>query len=184
MDINVYPETKDPAETKAYSFDWSLLLAEGDTIASIVLVAFVASAGTTNPQNTLATPFTRVWLSGGTHGGRAIWSTTILTAGGETLDAAFAVDVVDNATGATAETTIERLTRQIGEAETARHNLATGARVAEVMRDGRKVTYGPADMAALEDYIRALRSELVAAQTDAGVAPTRRRRAIGLGWRN
>lgn len=184
MDIIVYPETKDPSELKAYSFEWTPFLAEGDTIASILSVAFAATAGTTNPTNTLATPITRVWLAGGTHGGRAVWSITILTAGGETLDLAFAVDVVDNATGRAAETTIERLTRQISEAETARHNLATGARVAEVMRDGRRVTYGPADMAALEDYIRALRSELVTAQTDAGVVPTRRRRAIGLGWRN
>lgn len=184
MDINVYPETKDPSELKAYSFDWTPLLAEGDTIASILSTSFVDAAGTTNPQNTLASPITRTWLASGTHGGRVVWSVTIRTAGGEDLDAAFQVDVIDNATGPTAETTIERLTRQISEAETARHSLATGARVAEVMRDGRRMVYGPADMAALEDYIRALRSELVTAQTDAGVVPTRRRRAIGLGWRN
>lgn len=181
--METYKTPKDPNETDVFSFEWTDRLGTGETL-STVSAALVQAAGATILAASNDTATTRVTLAGGTAGQTAIWTVLVTTSGSRTIEEAFRVAIVDSVLGTTAETTIERLTRQITEAETARHNLATGARVAEVMRDGRKVVYGPADMAALEDYIRALRSELVAAQTDAGVTPTRRRRAISLAYRN
>ena len=73
---------------------------------------------------------------------------------------------------------------RITEAETALHALATGARVADVWRDGRRVTYTAASMQDLRDYISLLKSDLASAQTAEGMTVTRRRRPIGLAWRN
>ncbi len=73
---------------------------------------------------------------------------------------------------------------RIAEAEAALHALATGARVAEVWRDGRRVTYTQANLAELNAYIDRLKSDLSAAQTAEGVTVTRRRRPVGMMWRN
>ena len=80
--------------------------------------------------------------------------------------------------------TSSEIQTRLSEAEAALHALATGARVADVWRDGRRVTYTPASMQDLRDYISLLRSDLVAAQTVEGVTVTRRRRPIGLAYRN
>lgn len=78
-------------------------------------------------------------------------------------------------------TTAEIQTR-LTEAEAALHALATGQRVVDVWRDGRRVTFSQATIGQLRDYIAQLRNDLAEAQNlDAGRP---RRRAIGIGWRN
>lgn len=80
--------------------------------------------------------------------------------------------------------TISQIETWIAEAETYRHTVATGGAVMDVWRDGRRMKVRIGTIAELDEYIATLRSELVQAQIDAGVTPTRRRRAIGLAWRN
>lgn len=80
--------------------------------------------------------------------------------------------------------TVAELETWIAEAEAARHTVATGGGVMDVWRDGRRLRMRIGSIAELNEYIATLRSELVQAQIEAGVTPTRRRRAIGLAWRN
>lgn len=181
--MHLYKETKDPSETKDYAFDWGPKLAEGETISAIA-VALVDAAGCGNPSNSEASGVTRVLLSSGSHGQRCVYTVRVTTSGGRTLEEAFGVDVVDTVLGAPVETEVDRLTRQIAEAKAQRHKVAKGEAVVEVGRDGRRMVRKFASMGELEAYIRALESELAAMQIEAGETPTRRRRAIGLAWRN
>lgn len=181
--MEVFSEAHDPSETKDFAFDWSPKLGDGETVVS-QFVTFIDAAGTTNPSNSLASPISRVWISGGMHGQRAIFTISVTTSGGRTLEVALGVNVIDSVLGPAAESEIDRLTRQIAEAEAQRHNVALGNAVVEIWRDGRRITKKIATMAELETYIRDLRAELTSAQISAGIAPTRRRRAIGLAWRN
>lgn len=72
----------------------------------------------------------------------------------------------------------------ITEIEAQRQKVALGQAFVDVWRDGRRVTVEVTGLADLEKYIQTLRSELVEAQFAEGVTPTRRRRAIGLAYRN
>lgn len=182
--MHLYKRPKSPGETIDYGYTWSNELSDGETIVSASVV-FVDAGGTTNPSPGIssADAITRVWLAGGTHGQRVVYTVTITTSGGRTLDEAFGVDIVDSVTGPAAETDIAKLTRMISEAVDARHKLATGTDVVDVWRDGRRMRFQKSKIAELDAYITNLRSDLTAAQVDAGVTPTRRRRAIGLAWR-
>jgi len=72
----------------------------------------------------------------------------------------------------------------ISAVEVQRQKVALGQAFVELWRDGRRVTVQVTDLAGLEKYLNSLRSELVLAQTNEGITPTRRRRAIGLAYRN
>lgn len=72
----------------------------------------------------------------------------------------------------------------IDEAEAKRHEVATGGAVVEFWRDGRRITRKISSIDELNAYIQTLKSELVEAQIAEGITPTRRRRAIGLAWKN
>lgn len=181
--MRVYDEAKDPNETKDYTFDWSPLLASGETVDSHV-VAFVEAAGTASPSQSLASNISRVWLAGGTHGEQAIYTITATTNGGRILEEAFGVNVVDSVLGPVAETDIERLTREIGELKAQRVNIATGNAIIDIWRDGRRLRKKAGSLAEINDLIRQLESELVAAQIAAGITPTNRRRPIALAYRN
>lgn len=180
----LYERPKSPGETVDYGYTWSNELSDGETIVSASVV-FVDAGGTTNPSPGIssADAITRVWLAGGTHGQRVIYTVTIVTSGGRTLDEVFGVNVVNKVTGTAAETRTEKITRWISEAEDARHKLMSGVDVVDVWRDGKRMRFQKAKLAELNDYIAGLRSDLVSAQIDAGVTTTRRRRAIGLAWR-
>lgn len=183
--MEAYPDAKDTRETDSFPFDWSPRLGEGETIVSLT-VTMIDAAGTTLVQSVKSDAVTRVYLSGGTAGATAIWLVSILTNStpARTIDQDFSVEIVDKAIAEAAETTIERLTRQIAEAELQRHSVGLGEAVVEVWRDGRRVIRKISTMAELERYIALLRSELTTAQTEAGETPTRRRRAISLAYRN
>lgn len=139
--MEIYRETLDPSETKDYAWDWSDALASGESITSQV-VTFINAAGTTNPSNSVVSNLSRVWLSGGTHGGRVIFTIVATTNHGRDLDVALAVDVVDNAIGPEPQTPLERL-------QTHREKLldakdeAVGGAVVEVWngRYGNKMKY-------------------------------------------
>lgn len=179
----IFEEALDPSETKDFSFDWSPQLGDGETVTGH-FVTFVDAAGTTNPSNSLASPVSRVWLSGGTHGGRAIFTILATTSGGRSLEAAFGVNIVDVLVGPTAETSAEELTRMIREAKGQRHAAALGSAVIDVWRDGRRVRRQVASLEELNNYIRILESDLTQAQIDEGITPTRRRHAMTVAYRN
>ncbi len=77
-----------------------------------------------------------------------------------------------------------QITTWISEVESQRHKVAMGQAYVELWRDGRHVTIEITDLNGLERYLTTLRSELTEAQIAEGITPTRRRRAIGLAWRN
>lgn len=64
----------------------------------------------------------------------------------------------------------------------ARTKLATGQRVEEVWRSGRRLTYGRVTLQSLNDLIAVRENDLAAAE--ASEAGKKRRRAIELGWPN
>lgn len=80
--------------------------------------------------------------------------------------------------------TAAQITTWISEVEAQRQKVALGQAYVEVWRDGRRITVEITDLAGLEKYLSVLRSELVEAQVTEGITPTRRRRPIGLAWRN
>lgn len=178
--MQIFDESLDPSETKDFAFDWSAQLGDGETVTSHS-VAFIDAAGTTSPINTLATPVSRVWLTGGTHGSRAIFTIRANTSGGRTLEAALGVNIVDSVIGPAAETGIERLTREIKECKAQRINVATGNAVIEVWRDGRRVRKHISTIDELNELIRVLEGELAEAQVAAGITTASpRRTAIGV----
>jgi hypothetical protein len=180
--LHIYPETKDPNETRDYAFDWSARLVGGETIEGSPEVEFVEAAGTSNPSNSVADGITRVWLSGGAHGERVIFTVRVSTSGGRTLEESFGVDIIDTVIGPAVETEVQKLTRLLGEARAARQALMAGERVTEVWRDGRRVVYAGITLDQLGRAILTLERELEAAKADE--AGRSRRRAIRLGWRN
>ena len=139
---DVYPESKDPNELKDYVFDWTAKLADGETVSSQT-VTLIDAAGTTNPSNSLASGISRVWLQGGTHGSRAVFTIQVTTSGGRTLEVALGVDIIDSTIGPSRVTQLEAL---LAEAEQARHDVAIGDQLVvaalgsvEVRRDDRLV---------------------------------------------
>lgn len=179
--MELYAETLDPSETKDYSWDWSPKLAEGETVTSQV-VTFVASAGTSNPSNNLASPISRVWLSGGTHGQRAIFSIVATTSAGRTLDTALAVDVVDNALTPAEPSDVERITAELAAARALRSKIVSGDAITELWRDGRRVRKQVPSLEEITNHIVRLERDLSQANSvaDGGT----RRRAISLAYGN
>lgn len=179
--MQVYSETLDPSETKDYAFDWTPALATGEVVLSQV-VTFVAAAGTTNPSNSLTTPMSRVWLSGGTHGSRAIYTIKATTDQGRTLEESFGVDIIDTAIGAATLTDVERITAEIVTAKATRAKVAAGEAIEDFWRDGRRIRRKVPAIKELNDLIMALERELdEATQIASGY---NKRRPIGLAWRN
>lgn len=78
--------------------------------------------------------------------------------------------------------TTAEIQARLTEAEAALHALATGQRVVEVWRDGKRLTFSQATIGQLRDYVALLKNDLAESlSVDAGRP---RRRAIGIGWRN
>lgn len=66
------------------------------------------------------------------------------------------------------------------EAVVARHKLAMGESIAEIWRDGRRMTFRAMNLESLDDYIKTLDREIAEAQA---VASGRSRRGpISVGW--
>lgn len=179
--MEIYRETLDPSETKDYAWDWSSALADGETVASQV-VTFINSGGTTNPLNSLSSPVSKVWLSGGTHGQRVIFSIVATTSAGRTLDAGLAVDVVDNTSVSADPTDAERIASELTAARALRTKIVSGEAITELWRDGRRVRKQMPTLSELNSHIMRLESDL--AQANAVAAGGSRRRAIGLAYRN
>ena len=157
---DVYPESKDPNELKDYVFDWTAKLADGETVSSQT-VTLIDAAGTTNPSNSLVSGISRVWLQGGTHGSRAVWTIQVTTTGGRTLEVALGVDVIDSTIGPSRVTQLQAL---LAEAEQARHDVAIGDKTTELWRDGRRVTYTKASLKDLDAYILRLKQDIADAK--------------------
>lgn len=181
--MELYGETFDPSEVKDFTYDWTSRLGDGETVSSQD-VTFIQTGGTTSPSDTLVADVSRVWLSGGAHGSRAIWSITVVTSAGRTLDVALAVDIVDNALVPPEGDTITVLSAQIADLKAQRLKVAMGESVIEVWRDGRRMKMQEVTLSEVDALIRKLEGELAAAQDAAGVTVTTpRRRAIRANWR-
>lgn len=180
--MEIYRETLDPSETKDYAWDWSSALADGETVASQV-VTFINSAGTTNPLNSLASPISKVWLSGGTHGQRVIYSIVVKTNQGRDLDVALAVDVVDNAIGPEPQTALERLQAHREKLLDAKDE-AVGGTVVEVWngRYGNKMKYQAMSYEQICTALERVEREIAGEQ--AILAGRGRRAPVSLIWNN
>lgn len=75
--------------------------------------------------------------------------------------------------------TLAQLQTWLGEAEAARHALATGATTVEIGRDGRKLVYSKTNLSDLNDYVSRLENEIAAKTAEAAGDTFRRRSAIG-----
>jgi hypothetical protein len=180
--MQVYTETLDPSETKDWAYDWSDFLGSGETITAVTASLVQAGGASQSSAASNSDLVTRVWLTGGTHGQRVIFTVAITTNGGRTLEESFGVDVIDTSIGPAAETDVERITRELAAARALRITIASGNAVTELWRDGRRITKKMPSLRELTEHIRVLESELVSASATA--AGTARRRPISLAWRN
>ena len=171
---------KDPSEIVDYSHDWTADLGT-DTISTSTW-SLVNAAGVSIASDSKTTVTTRVFLSGGTHGETALLLNTIVTAGGRTLDEAFSLAITDKAITAADPTEAETLATRLSEAKSAYHTLMTGAKVVDIWRDGRRITYDRTNASDLLSYIQYLEGEIV--KVDEVAAGRPRRRPINLAWHN
>ncbi len=80
--------------------------------------------------------------------------------------------------------TASQIETWISEVEAQRQKVALGQSFIELWRDGRRVRVEVNGLDGLNSYLLTLRSELTEAQVAEGITPTRRRRAISIGYRN
>lgn len=80
--------------------------------------------------------------------------------------------------------TASQIETWITEVEAQRQKVALGQSFIELWRDGRRVRVEVNGLDGLNSYLSTLRSELTEAQVAEGITPTRRRRAISIGYRN
>lgn len=179
--MRLFDETLDPSETKDYTFDWSSALAAGEAITSHA-VAIINAAGATNPSNSLAGTVSRVWLTGGVSGSRVVFTITVSTSQGRTLEEAFGVNVLDSTIFSDPAPSAEDILTRLAEAKEQRHLVAMGKAVVEVWRNGRRVQVKVTDLKQLNDYIQVLEREY--AEQLAVDAGKNRRRPISLAWMN
>lgn len=78
--------------------------------------------------------------------------------------------------------TASEISADIAAVRTARTKLATGERVTEVWRDGRRLTFGTVTLESLDTLLNRLTNELAAATAEEAGSP--RRRPISLRWKN
>lgn len=176
--MELYSDTLDPSETRDFTFDWSSKLASGENVTSQT-VTFIAAAGTTSPSNSVASNISRVWLTGGTAGQRAIWTIAATTNQGRTFEESFGVDIVDSVDGPAALSEADTLRAELVQVRAGRLALMTGGIVQKV-RNGRYATemwYATASLADYDRMIATLEREIAAAENVA--AGGRRRMAIG-----
>lgn len=68
----------------------------------------------------------------------------------------------------------------LSEAQQARHNIATGAGVLDVWRDGRRLRFAKQNLRELDRYIQSLETQITEATRVAEGKP--KRRSIRIGW--
>ena len=78
--------------------------------------------------------------------------------------------------------TLTQLQTWLSEAESARHAIAMGEGVVDVMRDGRRISYSKRNLTELNGYIAWLETEIEKKTAEADGSP--RRRPINLAWHN
>jgi len=173
-----FDETKDPNEIKDYTYDWSEQIGEGETIASQI-VSLVASGGAAIEADSVASPISRVFFSGGTDGQMIVFTIRAQTSGNRTLEEGFAINIVDSVR---MPTDAENLRADLAVVDASMRKLMAGEFVKEVSRDGRRIVRENPSFAQLTAH----REWLVAAIGAAEAAETglRRRRAITLAYRN
>ena len=81
--MNSWP-TKDPDEILDYQFNWTDRMAASETITTSNMTR--VSGTVTLASNSIATPITTVWLSGGAAGEVAIITNRIVTNQGRTYE--------------------------------------------------------------------------------------------------
>lgn len=175
--MQTYSETKDPNETKDYSCDWNPKLGS-DTI-STQTVTLVDAAGATSPANSHADGISKVFLSGGDHGGKIVYTIRITTSGGKTFEEAFGVLIVDSVIGGI-PTELDELKADLVAVNAAIRKVASGERVKETARDGRRIVKENTPYDTLLKHKKELERAIEAAENVSTIG--RKRRAIRLGW--
>lgn len=180
--MEIYRETLDPSETKDYAWDWSDALSAGESVTSQV-VTFIDAAGTASSGNSLASPISKVWLSGGTPGQRVIWTIRATTTGGRTFEVALAVDIVDTMLGPEPQTALERLQAHREKLLDAKDE-AVGGTVVEVWngRYGNKMKYQAMSYEQICTALERVEREIAGEQ--AILAGRGRRAPVSLIWNN
>jgi hypothetical protein len=171
--LQIYGESKDPNELKDYEFDWSAQLADGETVVSQV-VSFVDAAGTTNPTNSVSSPYSRVWLAGGTSGQLAVFTILATTSGGRSIEAALGVNILDSVT---VPTDIQGLQEDLVAVNAAIRRFMAGEVIKDVSRDGRRIVRDNPTYRNLLDHRDLLKREIQELQNVEEGLP--RRSAIG-----
>lgn len=174
--MKIYGKAKDPNELKDYEFDWSAQLKTGETVVSQV-VSFVDAAGTANPTNSLVTPFSRVWLSGGVSGQRAVFTIQATTSGGRTLEQAFGVNILDSVI---VPTDLETLQADLVAVDAAIRRFMAGETIKEVWRDGRRIVRDNPTYRDLLNHRDHLKREIEAASS--ALNGRSRRTPVALVW--
>jgi len=83
---------KDPNETLDYRLNWRARIVAGD---KILTSSWSSPAGITKGANTFTDYTTTVWLSGGTADTTYIFTNTITTQGGRTMEQSVQVKLVE-----------------------------------------------------------------------------------------
>lgn len=161
---------KDPSEIVDYAHDWSADLGE-DTIVSSVWEA-VQAAGTALQAASTAGARTRIVLTGGIDGQIAMWLNRITTAGGNVLEQAFRLRIVDAAAMPATPDRRAELEADLESVRKARLEFITTGVIREIWRDGRRIVRGTPRR--VEDYNAAIQS--IQADLDALPLPEGQRR--------
>lgn len=171
----IWEDPKAPAELKAYSFDWSTDLDEGDTIASCsaeFVDGFNGGGMVIEDDTDVVGTLTKVWVSGGTASNTARIRGTAVTTGGATLTEIGLLVVAEESDPANA--TLLQLQADLASLKAARLSALTGTAIKEVWREGRRIVYNVASVADLDRAIGIYEDYVADAQAEV-TPPTRRR---------
>lgn len=82
--------THDPAESLDYTIDWSEVLAVGESVS---VATWSVATGLTKGAESIVSPYSTVWLSGGTAGTRYLVDCQITTSASRIFNRSFEVRV-------------------------------------------------------------------------------------------
>ena len=169
---------KDPTEVVDYGHDWATDLGD-DTISTSTWTA-IDAAGTAKVSDSFAGSVTRIFLSGGTDGGTALWLNRVVTAGGREFEEAFQLSIADKATIDETASDIDQLRADRAAVAAARMKFLSGEAVKEVTRGGRKLVMHAVSLANFDEALAAIDREIAALVSV--TSGTRRRRAMSVSF--
>lgn len=174
-------QPKDPSEVADYSYSFVESVPQGQTVASRI-VALIEAAGATVIQSDVTTAgIVTFRLSGGNHLETALIDISVTLSGGQVLNGAVKVPIIDNASTVT-QSIAEMIRAELTAVRAARLAYMTGGAVQQAWsgRYGNRMTYKNPDLKDYNDMIAMLERDLEAALS--AEFGGRRRRPIRLLW--